>query len=305
MTMDRSSDDALDWAIRVADPAFTDWDGFTMWLEGDPAHAERYDAAVTALTAIEHDLVMTPIPLAPPARPHRRPGPRWIGAAMAAAAVGAVGLGVWTQRPQPYVVETAAGTTRSIPLGDGSELVLAGGSRVQLDRRDPRVATLDRGDALFRVRHDARDPFRVRVGAVELTDLGTVFDVGLRDAVTHVAVAEGAVMVDPDGAAVRLDPGQAARIDGARIVRSTVDPADVGDWRQGRLSFDGTPLAQVAADLSRHMGIPIATTPAVAARTFRGTLDLGGLRRDPALLGALLGVRVRTTATRWTLEPAR
>jgi transmembrane sensor len=26
------------WAIRVQDPAFADWDGFTEWLERDRAH---------------------------------------------------------------------------------------------------------------------------------------------------------------------------------------------------------------------------------------------------------------------------
>lgn len=39
---------ARDWAIRVGDPAFDDWDALTRWLEADPAHLAAYEAAVHA-----------------------------------------------------------------------------------------------------------------------------------------------------------------------------------------------------------------------------------------------------------------
>ncbi|RYY81691.1 MAG: iron dicitrate transport regulator FecR, partial [Comamonadaceae bacterium] len=52
--------DALDWALRVADPAFTDWDGFTAWLDADPARAERYDATVLALATAEQQVAAVP-----------------------------------------------------------------------------------------------------------------------------------------------------------------------------------------------------------------------------------------------------
>lgn len=34
------------WTIRVADPAFDDWDGLTRWLEVSPAHLAAYEDAV-------------------------------------------------------------------------------------------------------------------------------------------------------------------------------------------------------------------------------------------------------------------
>lgn len=37
---------ARQWAMRVADPAFGDWDGLTRWLETSPAHLAAYEAAV-------------------------------------------------------------------------------------------------------------------------------------------------------------------------------------------------------------------------------------------------------------------
>ncbi len=296
---------ALDWALRMADPANADWDAFTDWLEADSGHAERYDRAAATLLEAEEALAAQPEAAAPiviEPEPVRRYPLRWIGGAMAAALIGTIGVTAWQDRPQPYAVETAAGETRRVPLSDGSSVTLAGLSRVELDRAEPRRAVLARGEALFQVRHDARHPFVVQAGRLELIDLGTVFDVRMGGQ-TRVAVAEGAVMVDPEGAALRLDAGQAVAVDGDRLVRSMVQPEEVGGWREGRLAFDGVPLGLVVEDVSRFLARPVTVAPAIARRPFRGTIDLEAVRRDPAVLGPLMGVTVRREATGWMLEP--
>jgi len=295
---------ALDWALRMVDPARADWDAFTDWLEADPGHAERYDRMAAMLLDAEEalaahpELLADPQPIAP-----RRGALRWVGGAVAAALVGAIGLQAWQDRPQPYAVETAAGETRVLALADGSAITLAGASRIALDRADPRRASLERGEALFRVKHDDRHPFAVQAGGVALVDLGTVFDVRLGQRQTRVAVAEGAVMVDPKGAAMRLDAGQAVVVEKDRLVRASVEPEDVGGWRDGRLAFDGAPLREVAEDLSRFLQRPVSVAPAIATRPFRGVIDLQAVGRDPALLGSLIDVRVRQDAAGWMLEP--
>lgn len=296
---------ALDWALRMADPANADWDAFTDWLEADPGHAERYDRAAATLLEAEEALAAQPEAAAPiviEPEPVRRDPLRWIGGAMAAALIGAIGVTAWQDRPQPYSVETAAGETRRVPLSDGSSVTLAGLSRVELDRAEPRRAVLARGEALFQVRHDAQHPFAVQAGSLALIDLGTVFDVRMGRQ-TRVAVAEGAVMVDPEGAALRLDAGQAVAVDGDRLVRSMVQPEEVGGWREGRLAFDGVPLGLVVEDVSRFLSRPVTVAPAIAMRPFRGTIDLDAVRRDPAVLGPLMDVNVRRAATGWMLEP--
>lgn len=302
-TGDPTAADALHWAMRAADPEFSDWEGFTDWLEADPARAAHYDAAVAMLAAVER--------LVPPATPAtvvdapRRSWlrSRWTGGAIAAALIGAVGLGLWSDRAQPYAIETAAAEQHTVTLPDGSQIVLAGGSRVELDRNAPRFASVARGEMLFRVRHDGAHPFRVRAGSLEMTDLGTVFDVRRNAKTTRVAVAQGAVMIDPAGAALRLDPGQAVVATGDRLQRQQVAPDEVGGWRDGLLAFDGATLTEVAEDLSRHLATPVAVAPALANRPFRGTIDLRRAGTDPALLGALLDVRVRHVGTGWVLEP--
>ena len=47
---------ALDWSMRTGDPAFADWEAFTLWLDEDPAHARAYDE-VCAAVADAADLI--------------------------------------------------------------------------------------------------------------------------------------------------------------------------------------------------------------------------------------------------------
>ncbi len=305
--------DALNWVIRMAEPE-ADWDAYLAWLEADPARAERYDQAASALRDAETAVTQAPVigSLVVPDGPHPAGGHatglvrrRWLGSAVAAVVTGAIGLGAWQGRSDPFTVATAAGEHRTVALGDGSSIVLAGASQVVLDRRAPRVAVVERGEVLFRVRHDPDRPFDVRVGDLALTDLGTVFDVQMLGRRTRVAVAAGAVMVDPDGAALRLDPGQAVIADGPRLERRPAEAADVGGWREGRLAYDDATLAEVAEDLSRHLGMQIAAAPSVAGQKFRGTLEVRDLGTDSVLLGELLGVGVRQTGGGWMLEARR
>ena len=44
---------AAAWAVRSGDPAFDDWDGFTAWLEQDPAHA--FDGVLVEGNDLGHD----------------------------------------------------------------------------------------------------------------------------------------------------------------------------------------------------------------------------------------------------------
>lgn len=39
---------AVEWLVRLRDPAFADWDSFTAWLETDATHAEVYEALALA-----------------------------------------------------------------------------------------------------------------------------------------------------------------------------------------------------------------------------------------------------------------
>jgi transmembrane sensor len=296
---------ALDWAVRTGDPAFAEWDAFMRWLEADPAHAQAYDA-VSAAVADAADGVAAAAPAndeeiaVTPARSRR---PAWLAGGLDAAA--ALVVAVWTftagQRDL-YTVETRAGETRMVALETGTQVQLAGGTAIAFDRDDTRFARLDRGQALFRVRHDAAQPFEVLVGKERLVDLGTVFDVRHEGGALSVAVAEGAVSFDPEGAAVRIEPGHVLRraAGSEELVLAELPEDQVGEWSEGRLTFEAAPLSEVASRLTQATGIAYAAAPGAGDRV-SGSILTVSLRRDPAAIGPLLGLSVRSENGRWVI----
>ncbi|RVT95059.1 DUF4880 domain-containing protein [Sphingomonas crocodyli] len=306
-------DEALNWVIRLRDPGFEDWEAFGEWMAGDPARAEAYHALAVA----EEDLgEMLPAEAAPTLAPsvivpsigeaarlrHGRRTTRrlWLGGALAASIAALVGTNMLDHKGGDISVATAPGERKTVPLADGSRMILNGDTVVRLDSGDPRMATLDRGEVLFEIKHDEKNPFRVSVGGDELLDVGTAFNVVRGHGVTQVQVSEGAVMYNPDSDAVRLDAGKSIRIEGDRATVGSVVPGDVAAWRDGRLISDGQTMAEVAAQLSRFTGERVSAAPDVAGRPFRGVLSLGA-SEDIAALGPILGVAVHRTPKGWEL----
>lgn len=296
-------EEALDWAVRTGDAGFADWEAFTAWLERDPRHASAYDTVMAAIGDAA-EVVRVATPANDDAQPAIAPAPkrRWLGGLVAMALVLVVGLGLWrVNSPDLYTIETAPGAMRTVDLGGGTQVAVAGGSRIEFDRRDPRYASLETGRALFTVRHDESDPFRVTVGADTLVDVGTVFEVRYDDAAFSVAVSEGAVQFNPDGANVHVAAGQQLARTDSGLQLSPIAGAQVGEWREGRLTFEGQPLSAVARDLTRATGIAFAVGAKSAAQPVSGSILVDPVRDDPASLGPMLGVATTRKGEVWML----
>lgn len=297
-------DQAIAWAVRTNDPAFDDWDGFTSWLEADPAHSLAYDEVVATIDdAIE---VIPPTPQAvnddgPLIGTTRR---RWIGGAMTLALALVAAFGVWQLRGASYTVETDPGEVQVIALSDGGQIAVAGGSRIVLDRNDPRVASLEQGQALFTIVHDSSAPFRLTVGDDTLVDVGTIFDVKRAEGSLSVAVSEGAVVLNPERQNVHVAHGQLLSLDTAsgRYHVGEVVIEEVGEWREGRLTYHDAVLADAATDLSRATGLDFRVAQNSAARRVSGSLLVEPIRDDPQSLGPLLGLVVRRNGDVWEIE---
>ena len=296
-------DEAAAWVVRTRDPAFRHWEALTAWLEADPARNEAYEAALDAheAAALLRDAPAEPVMSAPPRDRRHRP---LAGAAMAAALVGLIGTPFLLHRHDRYMVATGAGEQRTLRLPDGSVIAMNGDSRITLDRKQPRLARLDAGEASFSVVHDDARPFVVKTGRTRILDVGTVFDVLRRPDATDVAVAEGAVVYDPAGAGVKLTAGRTLHDpDDGPIEIGDAPGEAIGAWRQGRLIYRDAPLAAVASDLARATGNRIAVDPALAARGFTGTIQIRGLDRAtlPGRLARLAGARALHGADGWRL----
>jgi transmembrane sensor len=294
---------AIAWAVRAGEPAFEDWETFTAWLEQDPSHARAYNEITAAVADAAEAL--PPVPLA---QNDDEPGfvaprRRWLGGAIAAGLAVAVVLGVWQARTGTYAIETAPGEVRLVELEGGDRIELAGASRIVLDRSDPRRASLEQGQALFTIDHDPDAPFTLAVGEDTLVDVGTIFDVKHTSGGMALAVSEGAVVFNPARQNVRVSPGQqltsAAGSDRYRL--SAVPTGEVGEWREGRLTFQDARLEDVAEDLSRMTGIEFTVAALSSDRRVSGSLVVDPVRRDPRTLGVLLGVSVRHTGDTWEI----
>lgn len=298
-------DAALVWAMQTREPEFADWDGFTAWLEADPAHGAAYDEVQFALDEADAVLAARPQPLPAPEALAANDNPPgwfasrrgWLGGSMAAALVLAVTSVQWFGPQGPATYETAPGETRLIALDDGSKVELAGGSRLTLEGN--RAARLEAGQALFTIRHDEADPFVLTAGNDRLVDAGTVFDVRLSGETLDLAVSEGAVIVNPKDQAIRVDAGMRAVREGGRYRVAAIDPNAVGEWSRGRITFENASLAVIAAELTRATGTSFASDD--TATRLSGSIATGTVRNDPRALEALLGVRVRAEGDGWVI----
>lgn len=299
-------DQAIAWHLRQDHMAAEEWEGFVAWLE-TPAHARAYDAVAMRDRLVAEAAFPAPIAV-PEAANDDQPATRgrWrlaAGGAMAAA------LAVWLvpttfgSHPAETVYATRNGERRDVRLTDGTQIALNGGSLLRVSGADPRSVALDRGEATLHVVHDAAHPFELRAGDQVIRDLGTTFDVLHTGERLSVAVAEGSVLFQPDGAGLRLGAGEAVTMAADhRIVRSMVPAAAVGGWRKGDLSFEGIPVGEVAASLRRRLGVDLRIVGDLSRRPFTGMIHVtGAADRDVPHLAELIGATWRRNGEGWVL----
>jgi transmembrane sensor len=200
---------------------------------------------------------------ADPVRGKGRKWPPWRVWGLMAASVAGLALGIQATGvlgPDPLAEYLApAHETRTVALQDGTLVRLAGGSRLQVwENESLRNVSLE-GRAFFAVTRDETRPFVVSTGAGEIRVLGTRFEVAEEEEGTRTVVVEGLVAVSNRSGSVEVPAGGLARMQpGESPVAETVeDPWSLLDWPDGILVFQGTPLSEVAEEVSRHFGRPV------------------------------------------------
>lgn len=297
--------EAIAWRLRLADRD-ADWDGFVAWLDADPARSDAYDQVEAADAAMLAATFPAPRAVNDDASESRVSRRYWIlGLAAAAATAVIVAVPMVSSRTDRYDVVTAAGQQRRVAIADGSYAMLNGSTHLILDHHDPRFAELVSGEATFSVRHDSGAPFIVRAGEHQVRDVGTAFNMILDRGDFTVEVIEGAVVYNPEGAAIALDAGKALHASaGARPLVTNADPRAIAGWRRGQLNYVAAPLARVASDMSRTLGVPIAVDEEAARVPLTGSIriqsDVAATVRDLALVADVVA---RREDDGWILEP--
>lgn len=292
---------------------------FMDWLLVSPEHLREYLAISQTAGALGDALRSMPIDLdallvAPPPRaagdnvvqltpraaPAAPPAParrRMPGIAAAAALLLAVGVGTPLAWPHTARYVAAHGAPRQIALSDHSVLHLNAESEVSVRMSlFGRRVELERGQASFVVAPDRR-PFAVHAGGLQVTDIGTTFDVSLLREQARIAVSEGRVQVRGDGGRGRLladlSAGTVAQVDyrDQRVQLRQEDAGSMTAWWQGRVVFRDEPLREVADRFNRSNALRLQVSDEAGALRLTGNLrvdDLGSLRafldQQPALV---------------------
>lgn len=322
---------AADWLIRLQDAPEDEAlvAAWLQWCEEDPHNLEDFraaqsvwHAAVPAPTAVRDRVSRPKRLLRRVAAPHRR-GPVRIAVGLAGTLLLALGIG-WTVlvrqadelSSQSYA--TAVGGAGSALLPDGSRVELGADSRITtFYTAKQRRVSVDFGEAYFSVSKDPQRPFLVAAGAMQVTAVGTAFNVRRHPDRVVVAVSEGKVELDSNEqhddasrpheiAPTPLQAGQQAVYDGSSqsIEVASIHLADVASWRHGVLKYVHEPLGNVVLDLNRYYSKHIVIADArLSEMPFTGAVF--STRIDDALhaLEGVFPLRIQEYSDRVELLP--
>jgi|SRR5579859_2370808 len=326
---DRIEAEALDWTIRVQGSEFAEWEALTDWLQADPLHADTYKR-FAVMDRASADLVrqlpsqsrpesQPPVSQPPvrqltsmalPGRRSIRPYSRPLQLMAASLLVATVATAGWIARTQLQrtpdstwlAVSTRPGETRSIHLPDGSQIALASATTMSFDPSG-RQARLDRGRAMFSVKHNPEHPFSVQLGEMTVTDIGTVFDLHRQGPLVDIGVSQGEVRVVSGDQAVPVPAGRSLHQRHGVLRIDPVDRSAVGSWRDGQFNYSDATVADVVADIMAVTGASIRMSPEAATKRFAGLVQIeGDAQHVLSTVAPMLGVQMARDGGTWIVS---
>lgn len=295
-------EEAMDWFLRLNEPSRSNSDelAFAAWIGRSAQHQQAWTKACRTWEVMGET---SPVNIPAWQNPRRAPTarPRGFGrrkaagiglAALAACLVAIVaGPSIVMRTQADYATATAQ--TRRVTLQDGSTVDLSASSAIAVDfSGTARRVKLLSGEAFFDVRPDASRPFVVDAGGeLDITVVGTAFDVNVTPQLATVQLAHGAVDLSAPqtGAAMKLKPGDFVSLErrSGQLSRSSMDVEAIASWRGGKLFVQDVPISTVVAELQRyHPSWITVASGELAGRRVTGLYDL----TDPdRALEALVG----------------
>ena len=283
---------AASWQVRRQDGLSASEEAqFQAWLAADSEHRQVY-ARMEGVWSGLGELHPTAVAQLARAMPEPKKRAFRLPLVTAALAISAVCSGwfCWNYYQQQPVFHqsfaSARGEQLDVHLPDGSVMKLDTATRVEVTLyRQRREVRLPEGQVNFYVRADKARPFNVLTDSLRVTVVGTHFAVRNTHAGLGgeaVTVEEGRVRVAPlhaaagSAGAVELTAGESvqANREGALGTVDTRLAHGALLWREGRINFDNTPLAQAVAEFERYGDTRLLIKDAeVAAMRVNGSFD--------------------------------
>lgn len=320
---EKCEEEAAFWMWRLdRGLAADEQDAFFDWLAVDPLNSaalakyrqswKRLDNLAAWLP--EYSEKPNPDLLAPSSKPKVL---RYISFSMAAVAVLALSALVWQANNKPVPAERPVIARNTHPenrtaLEDGSVVKLKDDARVTvLYALGERRVRLDRGEAFFIVAKDADRPFVVEVQGVDVSALGTAFNVRLDSDSFEVLVSEGVVKVgtskkDYDKAKTVEDENSPLLAASQRAIVSFTRDLDIPEiatltkgeihrvlaWQHGLMTFSSKPLSEIAYELNHFNETQMTVLDEELAKTrFSGSFRSDNMEGFVRLLEAAFGAK--------------
>lgn len=239
-----------------------------------------------------------------PARPARIRRMQWWKAAAIALPLAAVAAWMWRERAAESDFTEHVNLTRTVKtirLADGSEVSLNRNARLTVRKDGGREAWLE-GEAFFTITAHPGRPFVVHTQhQLDVTVLGTSFNVKSGENATEVVLNTGKVKVGKGESEVILRPGEMAVYDtqARQMSRSAADTLLHTSWKNELLPFRETPLKEVMGMIEERFGYTVVFSDTAAEKLlFTGYLSTRDLRQTIHTLEETFSINIRQENSR-------
>lgn len=175
-------------------------------------------------------------------------------------------------------LSTPRGGQYHVTLPDGSEVWLNSASSIRFpvvfskDKREIELA----GEGYFEVKEDKTRPFIVKTKTLDITVLGTGFNINAYDDEPAVAttLVHGSVKATSAEGSTLLKPGQQVSRDYTerRLVTSIPNLEEVLAWRDGKFKFEGATIQSIMRQIARWYDVKVVYKGKIPETEFNGSL---------------------------------
>lgn len=197
------------------------------------------------------------------AAPARRKSRQWLRIAASVIIIAGIGLLAYliTNQPPEQITVTALQTALVDTLPDGSVVTVNKGSAISFPEKfkgDTRQVKLE-GEAFFHVTPNKEQPFIVSVNDVQVTVVGTSFNIKTINGNTEVIVESGIVRVTKDGKTIELHANEKVLVsaNNAALNKETVEDHLYNYYRTRQFVCEDTPLWKLVDVINEAYGSKI------------------------------------------------
>ncbi|WP_422358612.1 FecR family protein [Reichenbachiella sp.] len=190
------------------------------------------------------------------------------------------GIGYFYLSSSMESIETGLAEIKKVELPDGSKAILNAESKISFDAVDflENRKLSFQGEGYFEVK--SGDDFRIDLNGIEVSVLGTSFNIYSRESIKEVKCLTGKVAVSNQGQKLILEKGDMALSANGTLQNEIIefDEQSAISWQQGEFVFNNVSFARVVKEMEIQYDIEIEMKMA-DSRYYTGYFDNTNLEK--------------------------